>query len=259
MTPKYLFHYTKLSTLIKLFDTSKIVSEKDAKNAALTFHATDINSFEDNTEHKLFRKFLRAEKPSISDQLFADAINGKQYVLCFSALENYLPMWHYYADCGRGICLKFNTKELKEAFKPLKHPYEYSLFAPCVYKVTPELQALYDRLKLLYNSEDFETNYFENFAEFIHFQLQAALLKNNGYKYEKEWRLVRSETDYYFKESGVGFIPYAEIKIPLSCMTEIQLGPHFQSRFIYSVERWLFNVQTWTAANFNIKIKQWDL
>lgn len=46
-------------------------------------------------------------------------------ICCFSADPSNLLLWSHYADCHKGVCIKFNTKILKETFTDV-FPVAYS-------------------------------------------------------------------------------------------------------------------------------------
>ena len=259
--PEFLYHYTKTSSLVHLLDTSRLLNrskeDKDSdviRNCALCFHATDIKSFEDNFEHIEYFRFLERVKKSKADDLFNEAINGKVYVVSFSSLENSAQMWKLYADEGKGICLKFDTKKILEQVILRDQAKNMdTILSACDYAISDELSKELKRLENLYNNNEFENDFFGNFKDFVDFRLKCAFLKNASYETEKEYRIVKSDRNYSFRTDSSGFIAFTELLIPLSCLVEIQLGPKCPKRYQYSIKRWLEPILRF-ADGYNIRI-----
>ena len=131
-------------------------------------------------------------------------------------------MWKLYSENGKGICLKFRSDKIEKTMIPsAQKPYEYIRLSACKYERDNNLSKQYTRLKKIYLNGAFEKDYWRNLEEFNNFKLHCALLKDASYKFEQEYRLVKAAQEYSFRPSVDGFIPYTEIKLPLSCLVEI--------------------------------------
>ena len=89
-------------------------------------------------------------------------------VCCFSTDENNLLLWAHYADCHKGACIKFKTKELLKIFDSIKY-VQYSESFPKV----------------------------EIFKDFISALNIAPLHKSIDWSYEKEVRVITKEAGYF--------------------------------------------------------------
>lgn len=241
--PKYVYHYTKMSTLINLLDTTNLdlKMKSEESEILLNFHATEIESFSDRSEYKAVRDLLVKIENSNVDYLLQDAINGPAFVISFSKNEDDALMWLQYADGGHGVCLKFDVQKICDKLIPSEQkPYEYIRFDKCLYAETRDLKEKYLKLSNFYDTHYMGKNIWDRQVAFVDYQLSTSFLKNKGFKNEKEYRLVTTSKDYHFlcKEHDFGI--YTEIKIPFECLEKIKIGP--RADFAMSkhlIEKWL--------------------
>ncbi len=221
--PDFVYHYTKMPTLVKLLDTRNL---EKTKLPILEFHASDIETFNDRSEYNGIRKLLQDINKSKTDVMFQKALNGLVFVISFSLNNDNMFMWQQYADEGRGICLKFNTQKLYQSLIPQKQePYEYIRLGNCIYEETEDLRCKYEKLKCFYENKVVNKDIWDRQDDFIVFQLSSSLLKNKGFKDEREYRLLKTESKYHFACSEHEFHAYTTINIPFDCLEEIQVGP----------------------------------
>lgn len=89
---------------------------------------------------------------------------------CLTQTYSNIPMWYYYADRHKGICIKYSTKNLVLD----------DLFLPVIYPKSRE------------------ASYFSFFPDEKQRKCSAylnALIKNESWSFEKEWRLIRYNED----------------------------------------------------------------
>jgi hypothetical protein len=91
---------------------------------------------------------------------------NKLGVACFSEDDDYIPMWSYYADSHRGLCLRFRESLLRgwgDSLPPMRVVYE----------------------------DDYPDAYFYRDSMFKRMQATVAT-KSRVWSHENEWRIIRS-------------------------------------------------------------------
>ncbi|HEY5325524.1 MAG TPA: DUF2971 domain-containing protein [Mucilaginibacter sp.] len=139
--------------------------KRDSKNASF---------FEEKKDDTLAVLILRDEYMGILQTEL-----DKLRIFCLSEEPNNLLMWAHYADCHKGICIKFRTSELLKSFAH-------------IYKVTyseqkPQIDAYFEVGKAF---EIAHTN------------------KAIDWKYEKEYRIVGSRSAFEFLPSSIEEIAF---------------------------------------------------
>ena len=126
---EYVYHYTSAQTLYHLLNAKRLSAEGkdsqalDEKNSDeqrvslpcenLAFLATDIAALNDRTEYKEITNLISEVGKTETIKLMDETLKGIPFVISFSTLPDWLPMWLNYADDGRGVCLKFNKEALE--------------------------------------------------------------------------------------------------------------------------------------------------
>lgn len=148
-----------------------------------------------NEKDELYR-FLFSAKGIDIDEVTEVLINKRNTLYdnrlrvgCFTQKNTNIPMWYYYADQHRGVCIKYDFSDLSLLDK------EECIFLPVVYPKDEELDEYY-----LFTKEDCDACAIRN-----------ALIKNRDWSFEKEWRIIKLTNN----EEG--------IKIPMA-ISEIYLG-----------------------------------
>jgi len=207
---------------------------------------TKIHYMNDSSELNLAFKYIREEielqksspynrKRSIGDlneMLRALESIEKINVAVASFTENIddLNQWRGYCKMGDGYCIGFEYEKLKKHID--KHP-NYKLVR-CLYKEDEHRNLI----KELVNSKD-SYNLPQNpspediFAQAENFRKEtlsiAPRIKANGFKDEKEWRLISAPlhyTDAEFRSGSFTLIPYWEFKLDLeNTLNLIMIGP----------------------------------
>lgn len=89
-------------------------------------------------------------------------------VACFTTKTDNIPLWYYYADRHRGICIEYDFSEFTSFAKE----------GVCL-------------LPVIYPSENDEYEYRIFSRRDAASAISNALVKNEDWKFEKEWRLIR--------------------------------------------------------------------
>ena len=136
-------------------------------------------------------------------------------------------MWYMYGDYGKGISIGIDTNKLK---KIKSYPNSTVMKVKCKYekndfvKRLKEVNNIGEILYKIFDTDKNITSFPENISRFGVF---AALCqyKDPFFKFEKEYRLIRtSRRPKNLKEIGL-FKPYIENKFPISALKEIVIGP----------------------------------
>lgn len=239
---QYVYHYTSVQTLFHLLNAKRLSGEGkennghdkelsdgqimtlDCKN--LSFLASDIAALNDRTEYREITNLISEVGKAETIRLMDETLKGIPFVISFSTLPDWLPMWLNYADDGRGVCLKFNKEALeRNLIKDHQQNPEWIRAGLCQYEKTKEFENLYERVKEDNRNGVFTETIIENLQLYNEFSFQSAFLKDKSFKPESEWRLVIFSTNYLFYPKNNGWIARTRVNIPINCMEEIKLGP----------------------------------
>lgn len=130
---------------------------------------------------------------------------SKLTVSCFSSSgwDNQL-MWAHYANSYAGICIEYDFKAIKE-FNGLIYPIKYSALRPTISMKNLGLKRY-----------DSATNSIEQSDVNIDKILSHILVKNDCWKYEKEWRII-----------NIGE-PYTSRFVKMPLIKSITIGPRIE-------------------------------
>ena len=226
----YLYHYTSIDVLCKLFTNIN-------KNNQLVFHASSLDSMNDSAEYKLARQQCK----DYTEEFIVDNLKGIPFALCFSENEDNIPMWSMYANEGKGVCLRFNFGKLKEQFDHLNiKDKRESRFYFCKYQ---EFKTDEDEKKPLSSS-----NEYRDFDKIWKAIMQKSFIKPVCFSHEKEWRLLVWQSIFPTKKPIIKFkvrndnlCPYIEIPISVNCIEEIILRPNADDQLIEATKLLLAN------------------
>lgn len=100
---------------------------------------------------------------------------------CFSTTPNNLPMWHHYTNGHTGICLEYNTQDIRNV-------YQINRLFPVYYvDKMPDMTKLFlDKTQPAYRVMDY-----------------LAIHKLIDWSYENEWRLIYDAGSWYFDHKDV--------------------------------------------------------
>lgn len=241
----FIYHYTSAKTLLNLLDTKQFDEQQGdqsnkQKDYELTFLATEISALNDRVEYAEVKKMNDEIKEIVIVNQVTEAINGIPFILSFSKKCDYLPMWRSYSDNGRGVCLKFNSKDLKRHLCPPKQvPYKYIDAKRCYYKKPQKINDLHEIISSQCSNGIYSENAIKLLEYYVDFQIESAFLKDSCFKIEDEWRIVIFSKDYQFIESKYGIVARKLVKIPLSFLKEIYLGPCSSEILNTSIDNWI--------------------
>lgn len=215
MEPDILYHYTSLDALYAIISNIKSVSGEDAYFTLRATHASFLN---DLNEGRLLPEALK--ELGLSEDILwnAQLIQGYPFVLSLSELRNDLNMWRCYADDGKGVSIG-----LKKSV--LENPYPYPKIGELVKCQYITKEKLKQHLKTKGVEELIRTNDFTPLARLI----QKGLLtyKDSAFEAEREWRInvLGVESNYRINNEAGLIIPYSEIKLPVTAIKSITIGP----------------------------------
>lgn len=260
------FHYTFPDALNNIlnrrytFDTEA----KEQKTIALRF--TKADSLNDKAEGQVFFRIYRRickklEKKGLIDKIFLDfleSIENKEvfisedgpfrfikecdtYIFCLSEGKDLLPMWNYYSKNNQyeGYSLGFHFKDAEDLkILKLNGDGEINLYR-VIYKETEIEMLLEDFLTGLYRQTDMNDQY-ETQAAARTVQLMLTklkyLFKNEAFSHEREVRLVLhivkndSKYDIQFRTKSGILIPFIELHMERTHLTEITIGPLIEEK-----------------------------
>ncbi len=226
--PEFLCHYTSIDVLCKLFTNNT--------NGCFIFHASSVDSMNDNAEYMEARKQCRDGV----EEIIMERELGIPFALCFSDKETNIPMWNMYANKGKGVCLLFNFRKIKNHIKALQKKDERLIaFYKCIYKDILSNE----KLKPLDSG-----NQYPDTKELSKKMKDKAFIKPNCFRHEKEWRLMiwqdwvpNDNHIIHFKERKDELCPYLEIPIPVNSLERIVLRPNASEQMIDATRLLLAN------------------
>lgn len=188
-TPRILYHYTSIESLIKIFNPS---------DDSVSLRFTNISHLNDPLEQRYYLQQIDYPMAEFEHMMTTEPF----FVFSLSSLKDNLEMWRLYAKDASGVAIGFRDLDI------LRPATDYSVFSypiqliPCCYG-TRMIDKYTDIISML--GPDF------------HFNL-SCIFKHNCYKHEKEFRLV-SRCKYLYDKK------YAIQKFPRSFVNEVWLGP----------------------------------
>ena len=230
--PDILYHYTNSVGLSGILNSGKI-------------RTTEIHYLNDKSEIQLAFKYIRKEiesqkqgkdKTRIDEELdimieslgIAEEINVS--IASFTENGDQLSQWRGYSEIGNGYSLGFYGREL---VKNLSNTKNY-LLVPCIYDEQTHLRMVKELVDL---TPVLDIKSSPGYSKSLLFQSTfgdaalslAAIIKSEGFKEEKEWRLIspsHSYRDAKFRNGNHTLIPYWEYDIDISKTLEsVIIGP----------------------------------
>lgn len=254
--PNILYHYTTLNSFQAILDRvifEENINPKINNVNSFVLRGTNIFYLNDSSEFRPATKILADLIKTYESTLNIDKIRNTSqklnekfwedfstlygiltfpYITSFSEDPDNLPMWNTYGQNGKGIALgieRINFNKLK-IVPPEGHPS----WIKCLYNDKMIKDFFESNIKDLYNifelndSGKIIINEFSNFEAFARY---FSTLKNIAYRYEHEWRLVKSYSSHNFDEKvkfheANGILkPFIEHKLPKSILKEVRIGP----------------------------------
>lgn len=227
--PDILYHYTTMGTLQSILNN---VKEKET----LILRGTHVEYLNDETEYVLACEILvemlksyvnkmdSTDKKNLLENMnikkfeyIGSLITGKPYVTAFSENQNNLPMWNTYGDNGRGVAVGIKKESIASLnAKWVKCSYDKESFKSYM---SPFIEDLYIKISFIdgfrYENPDFLLG------------ILYTSIKHSAYEYEKEWRIVKCESNgnvEYQEKTGL-LKPYIEHAFVKNTLKEIWIGP----------------------------------
>jgi len=169
------------------------------------------------------------------------SFNSEVNALSLTSEKDSLAFWRSYSKNGTGVCIAIKTSELKE--KPLKVIYDKKLQKGITEKISLEIKNLfrkYDVFSMRTAVKKIILDYISNLIQYY-----SSFIKDNGYSYEKEFRLsftrnlsefakktIKNKTN--FRITNLGLSPYVvsdcellteDVGLEIKNIEEIILGP----------------------------------
>lgn len=150
-------------------------------------------------------------------------------------------MWNMYGQNGTGICLGFDLNKLQvflesQKMEPL-HKIKYGIGEDTddSLKIKEEMKSWKEYVKYVYEKSMRsieEKHIFDDFSTAIGCYILLLNfipdnIKHPAYKYEDEYRLYCREFDHkvFFRDRNGLLLPYIEVKLPISALKIITIGP----------------------------------
>lgn len=223
-TPTSLVHYTSMNAVTEMLNKSIADLKADpSAQPMLTFHASIGYAMNDRVEGKLFFDYFFTES-EISHEIqgtLAKVKADKGEIFVISLSHNHdrqsngsIPMWNMYGDHAQGLLLKFDYQKLKDSCSAnglTLQQVEY------VHKAESNTRASECRKRMKLNLDDDTA-----MNEILH---NAFCLKSEEWSFEEEYRIIKQEKPSKTKTGRYGIVSYAEVKIPITCLSSITIGP----------------------------------
>lgn len=217
--PASVVHYSR-------YETVKLIIENalKSKDGELTIRLSCIDDLNDPMEgnfiwNRYFTTSTKKQKLKIEWKKYLN--DHKPFIFSTCATNNKsrdkgkLPMWAMYGDNTKGAIIRFNCKKLKYYLEGLGH-----IFMPVNYSSTNEAGKIVAELNLFC-------------FDFKRLIMEGCLTKHTDWEYEQEWRLIVFSNDNIKTNADKTFI---EIKLPISLVEEICLGPSCSITTIHKMQ-----------------------
>ena len=214
--PNVLYHYCSVSAFYNIIKNQSIwLSESRKSNDYLELQWV-LDGFQDYVEDQwlAFAKMKISNNTTVDFDVYEKAHRiiesisssgfKKNWVFCLSEQKDDLGQWRGYADDGAGIAIGFKTNSLMLFEKLI--PEEDNSLDFCFRKIKYGRKKLDEFFHHYFDSSDLSPeSTTEEFISVVYNWLDLVLdvsawFKNNGFKSEKEWRLIyKKNTDDLLK------------------------------------------------------------
>ena len=245
-----IYHYTKLSTLLALYDGMKkgiecATTDEERNTPKLILRASNIHFLNDTQENQMLPHVLRNLGISEEQLCTIEKETGQHYAFSFSIHQDKLSMWQRYANNGNGIALGFDKKNIISTVE--NSSLAIDVADNCEYTTCSKLKTLIEQQPLY---QLYKTNP-QTLKPLLALYSQSLKYKHESFKDEGEFRIAFSEyheEKYYATNTAI--IPYQEIMVPVESLKEIVVGPCLDyEKTKYSILR----MQMYYLENFPYK------
>lgn len=212
MEIQQLFHYTSLDALFAII---KDIDLDDSNYVYFKLRASNAFFLNDLTEGQLLPKaliYLGATDKFLS---ILQSNFGYPFVVSLSELDDDLNMWRCYANNGKGVSIGLD----KEILSQSSNVDNSCRLDKCKYVTIEELAEI-----LRKNDVDkmIENNEVKPIAQLL---LQMLVYKDKSFSSEAEWRIHDFNFETKFRISDNVIVPYREIRVPVTALQSITIGP----------------------------------
>lgn len=212
----YVYHYTSMEALFSIlegyrlvkytgllpFRASCIYNVNDPREMELGFDAVEksLSQYENNNQNNM--NLSEVYKDSSFKEYYIDSYNEKPndgmiqfgivpYIISFSCIRDFLPMWSMYGNKCKGVCLKFNIISIMDK------PVECTQYDLVSYDGDMDYNIIEEHLSLLYDLDvkrkrtmtiDEKKEMVFNYCLCI-----SPFIKSKDWSYEKEFRIVYNQ------------------------------------------------------------------
>ena len=250
---KLLYHYTTMNTFMSMMEKSLCSEDNDFHPKYLKMWASNYAQQNDPTECKWFFDALEkkvkqyVQKHNIvltpeDEQLLREPSFGMNlFTISFSEQEDDLTMWYGYGEDGDGVSLGFDFSELPNSPMAIcisnkgidkipeadtKILYIKDKPLKCQY-VKPDEDFLDD--EIVKNTIECLTTVDKELKDLAQGMVcfnNAPLYKHYKYAQEKEYRIIKTGNNIKYQLIKNNTLrTYIEIKIAISCLKKIVVGP----------------------------------
>ena len=256
------YHYTSLETFFKLLDgikddsfifyASRISELNDKYELVYGFEkfwrllpSIEKELHIDKNEYKLSNLSNNGKFDDLPQIIYNSLTNTRHipFVISFSNAKDSLPMWNMYANNGYGVALGLKIQfHISKDHSLISDLTKYDPSKPCSVRVSygrfTKNSIIYNYVKILYYMYYERVNGLKDEKEIFNKQLEliedigitaSVLLKHQSFSFEKESRYyckVFDDNLIKFRINSKGnIIPYTEVKIPISMLNKIVIGP----------------------------------
>ena len=178
--PEYLYQYRKINenTLSALINHKMWLAHPSTFNDPFdsTYYYEDATQSDVAWTQEILQCYNDETEPKLA-KLFK-----KFFIICFSTQPDNILMWSHYADCHKGLCIKYKTKRDKQV---INQKYIHLQIKGVSYK--EQLDNKYTPGKYAKNTNSPEA---EDNAK-VNATIEILSTKSKDWTYEGEWRLIR--------------------------------------------------------------------
>ena len=222
-----LYHYTSLDALYAIIDE---INNDDPNDVFFKLRATHASFLNDLSEGRLLPNALKTLGASDEVLQIIQNTMGYPFVVSLSELRDDLNMWRCYANKGEGVSIGIDKVELDIAVNENNN----CKLDKCEYVKEEELVNLLKEKgadKMISN---------KNVLSMFQILRDALIFKDSSFHAEAEWRIHDFNLETKYRISDNVIIPYREIRIPVSAIKSITLGPKCnRDKNLFSLNRML--------------------
>lgn len=246
------FHYTNVDSLFH------IVSSKKAWFSSLAFMNDEMEGFD---LHQVLAEVLGfkygEDRCKSTLELIDTTINTfLRFQMSFSAstLKDDISQWRAYTNLGQGVCIEFDDKFFGPKAKKIECLYDFDSKKNAIIRGRT-LKANDKTIQALLDTAEGRDEYVESIIKTL------IAFKNPSFKPEKEVRWVFSlvgaeDNTIKYRPHRLGLTTYKEVKVNLSKVKSITIGPQVPEQNLKTIEDFLtINNCNGYVTKSNVKLR----